>query len=336
MTRAGVVVLWSNSQPVLATHALDGDRLTIGRHLVKEWGDDRISSQHAVVRRTPNGLGLWDSGSRNGTYLDDSERIEATQLRVPALVRCGRSLFLVVDDLTPYEGRVIVDRHRLAVAATLHEPCNMLDRAILDEHSVAIVGPRWVARALARSYLAARNGGTELDVEKATAPLEHVLAIGSPTRTVLLEQPDLLSPEDLDTLRMWLETDVRFITCLRRESELDALPPDIARWLAPVTIRITEPRYDELPSVVFSAVQRADLALQIHSSAISELLIAARTKDEDLLLEALGTRIRLTTAKGETVLRAGDGYGDVGPDLFRMPRSLRDVHMLPARWWTRR
>lgn len=342
MTRGGVVVLWSNGQPALATHAFDDDGLELGRRLVEDWGDDRISTRHASVTCKHDRYTLTDLGSRNGTWVDDALRITGpTRLKLPALVRCGRSLFLVVEDLAPYEGRSIIERHRLVVGATLHEPCNQLDRAILDEDSVAIVGPRWVARTLARAYLAAHDGGTELHAESITTPLEHALAIGSPTKVVLLERPDLLAPDDLATLRTWLETDVRFVTCVGREAELDALPPEILRWLAPVTIRITQPRYDELPSVVFSAVQRANLAMAIHSSAISELLIAARTRDEDDLLEVLGQRIKLVQSLGESTLRAGAGYDTLSPVgdqalADRMPRSLRDVHMIPANWWNRR
>ncbi len=342
MNSAGVVVVWSNGRPVLATRPFDPEGLEIGRSLVEQWGDDRISTRHASVTCKNERYTIVDLGSRNGTYLDDTHPITTpTRLKLPALVRCGRSLFLVVEDLAPYEGRSIVERHRLVVGATLHEPCNQLDRAILDEDSVAIVGPRWVARALARSYLAAHNGGTELQAAAIDTPLEHALAIGSPTKCVLLERPDLLAPDDLATLRTWLETDVRFVTCVGRESELDSLPPEILRWLAPVTIRITEPRYDELPSVVYTAVQRANLPMEIHSSAISELLIAARTRNEDDLLEVLGKRIRDVQTLGETMLRAGAGYEEQLPVdsntlQRRMPRSLRDVHMLPANWWNRR
>ena len=49
MTRGGVVVLWSNGQPALATHAFDDGGLELGRRLVENWGDDRISTRHASV-----------------------------------------------------------------------------------------------------------------------------------------------------------------------------------------------------------------------------------------------------------------------------------------------
>lgn len=326
MSDVGVVLLWSNGTPQLQTYRLPADGLVLGRSLT---GDDKISGRHARVFEFNDRVLIEDLGSRNGTSVEGVRLTSPFRVRPPAFIRCGRTLFLVVDDIAPYEGRTIITRHRLAVGATLHGPSDELDRAILDETSVAIVGPRWVARALARSYLAARNGGAEFDAETIMEPLENVLAVGSPTRTVLLETPGSLSARDLETLRAWLETDVRFVTCVRHEAELDALPPEVLRWLAPQRIRITEPRYDELPTVVHTAVQRANLGVTLHVSAISELLIAARTADEDELLRTFGLQLRQFHADGGTTFRGGNGYDPVARRVGA-PRSLRQVHTVPG------
>ena len=60
-----------------------------------------------------------------------------------------------------------------------------------------------------------------------------------------------------------------------------------------------------------------------------------------LTLEMLGQRIKLVQSLGESTLRAGAGYETLSPIgdqalADRMPRSLRDVHMIPANWWNRR
>ncbi len=144
---------------------------------------------------------------------------------------------------------------------------------------------------------------------------------------MLLEYPASLTPRDLETLATWLETDVRFVTCVRRAAELDGLPDRIRRWLAPVTLTIPEPRYDELPSVVHVAVQRAERGATVHATLIEELLLCA-TADEDDLLRVVGTELRVLLARGGRKLRGGNLVGRLRAVRGAAPRSLREVHFI--------
>jgi len=303
--RGGAVVIWSAGAPQLVAFEIPagGSGLMIGRDLIGT--DDRISASHVRILATGNRLLVHDLGSRNGTRLDGQRLVGPNPYRTtpPTLLRIGRTLLLLVDDVTPYLGRSLTTRFRLTVGVSLLEPCRILDEAILEEAHVAIVGPRWVARALGRGYLASRDGGIEIDAARHD-PLESTLAAANP-HTVLLESPDRLDQRDLQTLRNWLETDVRFVTCFRRRAELDALTPEISRWLCARTIEIPEPRFDELPSVIHTAVERAAAGITVHASAIEETLLALATGDEDAILQRFGDALRDFLATGELTFRGG-------------------------------
>ena len=63
-------------------YALDSDVTQLGRHPNSEimLDDITVSRRHAEVHRTDEGYMVADSGSLNGTYVNQ-ERVERTQLR---------------------------------------------------------------------------------------------------------------------------------------------------------------------------------------------------------------------------------------------------------------
>ncbi len=324
---AGAVVIWSVDAPQLTAFEILRGGLEIGRDLIGT--DVQISTRH--VRISDLGIGgqlmVEDLGSRNGTYVDGQLLNydyggDPGRVTPPTLVRIGRTVLLLVENVAPYLRRSLTTRYRLTVGASLHQVCDDLDQAILDEANVVFVGPRWVGRTLARGYLAARGGGTEFDAATPTQSLETALAAGSP-RTVLLEAPNALLQPDLRTLRTWLETDVRFAICTRRPRDLEALPLELRRWLAPKTILIPEPRYDELPSVVAAAVANARTGTQVHASAIEEILLEARYRGEDELLKIVGNRLRDFVGAGETAFRGGDIFRPAPPAVGGDPTFVQ-------------
>jgi MoxR-like ATPase len=102
--RPGVVLLFSAGAPVTAGIELPRQGLEFGRELPRGLfeQDDRVSRLHARLEKKDGGFWLEDLGSRNGTFVN-GERVQGrVQLAPNALVRLGRSLLWLVDDVSPF------------------------------------------------------------------------------------------------------------------------------------------------------------------------------------------------------------------------------------------
>src|SRR5258706_14070163 len=69
----GVVVVWSGAHPVVHAFRIPSSGLVLGRELLENTTDDRISRQHARVSWKDKRFVVTDLGSRNGTYAGRSE-----------------------------------------------------------------------------------------------------------------------------------------------------------------------------------------------------------------------------------------------------------------------
>ncbi len=78
---AAVLIVRAGAQAG-ARFALEGDLTRLGRHPDSEISldDITVSRRHAEVQRTPDGYVVVDSGSLNGTYVNQ-ERVERAHLR---------------------------------------------------------------------------------------------------------------------------------------------------------------------------------------------------------------------------------------------------------------
>jgi DNA-binding NtrC family response regulator len=81
---------------------------TVGRDHLAELGvvDDQMSRVHFTLSggARPN---LADAGSRNGTFVNGERLARPTPLAAGAVARAGRSLFVFVEDLAPFEASPI-------------------------------------------------------------------------------------------------------------------------------------------------------------------------------------------------------------------------------------
>ena len=64
----GAVVVWTGATPTIQAFRVPASGLVIGRELLDNTTDDRISRQHARVAWRDNRFVVTDLGSRNGTY----------------------------------------------------------------------------------------------------------------------------------------------------------------------------------------------------------------------------------------------------------------------------
>src|SRR5262249_31797909 len=100
----GVVVVWSDRQPTLASFRIANKDIVLGRELLGD-GDDRISRSHVRVAAAPDAFSITDLGSRNGTIIQGVTHVgETVEAAAGGVLRIGRTIVLLVPDTRIYEG----------------------------------------------------------------------------------------------------------------------------------------------------------------------------------------------------------------------------------------
>jgi hypothetical protein len=301
---AGIVVVWSGFEPCLETLRIPAGGIVFGREHADP-SDDRISRHHAEITVEDARISVADRNSRNGTYVN-REGVGNGNVRpaLPAIMRTGHTLSVLVPDVRPYEHVPISRRGSVVVAGTLDKPCRALDLAAVEEENVLIVGTTSIGRELALHY-ARTLGGKHILIDRTAnaSPIGRVLDAAGAPRTIILIVGQPLVDEDWETLATWLETDVRFVTVLRHDAEAIGMPADIVRRLGARMITIPRLRFDELPTTIRQMFQARAPHARIHVSAIEHALLQSRDVDEDQLLETFRTAIDTWNRSGQTTFR---------------------------------
>jgi pSer/pThr/pTyr-binding forkhead associated (FHA) protein len=106
----GLVVVFSQDAPALTSYRVEAGGLELGRELFPR--DERISRRHARIRLLDGAFGVADLGSSNGTFVGGERIAGETWVHAPALVRTGRTVGLLVDDVRRFQQ---VDTSREAI-----------------------------------------------------------------------------------------------------------------------------------------------------------------------------------------------------------------------------
>jgi hypothetical protein len=272
----GAVVVWSGDKPRLDVHRIPEVGLVFGRD---HTGDDRMSVQHLRISVAGAHFAIEDLGSRNGTFLDGQPLVTAADRpTLPAIVRTGRTVLVLLADVRAYEGATITRRGALVCAGSLATACAAVDHAARAEDHIALIGPLAVGRGLAHSY--ADTVGGERVIANLDAIRLSTLAdklAGATPRTLILELSRPLTLPDLPELEAWLETDVRIVTVARGMEAFDFMPTRITARLCARKAVLPQYRFDELPSMI------ADRAT-VHASFIAAVLVGLRMLNEDTLM----------------------------------------------------
>lgn len=110
----GLVLIFSGDRPYLVPVPLRPGRTELGRdELVNlRIEDERVSRRHVAVEREGTELRVRDLGSTNGAFLDGkrlpAQAVVAVEPGRAAVLRIGRTLFLLVQDVAPYQGALDV------------------------------------------------------------------------------------------------------------------------------------------------------------------------------------------------------------------------------------
>jgi transcriptional regulator of acetoin/glycerol metabolism len=144
----GVIVVFAAGAPAARALPLADGALELGRGAGLD--DERASRRHARVFLEGGRWRVADLESRNGTFLDGSPVTGTTEARAGALVRIGRTLALLADDVRPFAaGMVARGVNAPVVGPTLRRAWDEIARAAVAGDTLLVTGETGTGKELA-------------------------------------------------------------------------------------------------------------------------------------------------------------------------------------------
>jgi DNA-binding NtrC family response regulator len=296
----------------------------IGRELLLSTTDDRISRQHARVQWKDKRFAVTDLGSRNGTYAGGHALIDReVTVTPPSVVRCGRTVSVLLDDVRRFEGVAIETRHDAIVGASTRPIWTQMENAASAGANLLILGEPGSGKGrMARGY--ARVRGKPEAVFNPTiqaVPLERIA--GPQIETLILEQVGKLGAQNTATLVKLLDTrpTLRVVTTAVMPLEHLGMPPELAKRLATTQLHVPalRDRPDEMAFLVHDAVRQAEPALQIHSTLIEACLLRPWPGNSRELVAEVSRAAHTVASQGKNNIRGEDLDNDAGHLMVGAP-----------------
>jgi hypothetical protein len=320
----GVLVVWSGSQPTLQAYRVPSAGVVIGRELLQTTTDDRISRQHARIMWKDRRFVVTDLGSRNGTYAGGHALIEReVTVTPPSVIRTGRTVSVLLEDVRPFEGATIARRHDAVVGPSTVDPWNQMETAVQQGTNLLVMGEPGVGKGrMARGY--ARVRGRPEAVFNPTiqaVPLERVA--GPDIETLVLEQLGKFGQANLATLAKLLDTRSNLRICTTTVMPLEHLgmPSEVTTRLAGATIHLPalRDRPDEMAYLVHDAVKDSEPGLQIHSTLIEACLLRPWPGNSRELVAEVARTAHTVASQGKNNVRGEDLDNDAGHLMIGAP-----------------
>ncbi|HEU0029067.1 MAG TPA: FHA domain-containing protein [Kofleriaceae bacterium] len=320
----GVVVVWSGATPTVQAFRIPPAGLVLGRELLENTTDDRISRQHARVMWRDKRFVVTDLGSRNGTYAGGHALIDReVTVTPPSVVRTGRTVSVLLDDIRRFEGAAITSRYDAIVGASTTPLWNDVEQAARDNINLLVLGEPGSGKGrMARGYARTRNRPeAQFNPTVHAVPLERV--IGPTIETLILEQVGKLGAVNLTTLVKLMETrpNLRVVTTAVMQLEHLGIPPDVAHRLAARTVHLPplRDRPDEMAFLVHDAVRGSEPGLQIHSTLIEACLLRPWPGNSRELVAEVSRTAHTVAAQGKNNIRGEDLDNDAGHLMIGAP-----------------
>ena len=310
--------------PVVQAFRIPEAGLVIGRELLETTTDDRISRQHARVSYRDKRFVVTDLGSRNGTYAGGHALIDReVTVTAPSVVRTGRTVSVLMEDVTRFEGAAVSTQHDAIVGASTAGIWREIEEVAAQGINLVILGEPGSGKGrMARGYAKMRNRPEAVFNPTIQAvPLERVL--GPQIETLILEQVGKLGPQNLATLVKTLETrpNLRVVTTAVMALEHLGMPPEIVTKLMGRRIHLPplRDRPDEMAFLVHDAVRGAEPALQIHSTLIEACLLRPWPGNSRELVSEVSRTAHTVAAQGKNNIRGEDLDNDAGHLMVGAP-----------------
>lgn len=143
-------------QPALEVHAVGSKTLVLGRDGILGADDERVSREHAKVSHDGAGFLVEDLGSKNGTYVGGVRITGARRASAGSVVRVGRTLVLLVDDVRPLRAANVVTRGDVVIGPVLRHAIDEAARAAAAGDTLLVAGETGVGKeVVARAFHAA-------------------------------------------------------------------------------------------------------------------------------------------------------------------------------------
>jgi transcriptional regulator with PAS, ATPase and Fis domain len=319
-----VVVVWSGAVPVVQAFRIPESGLVIGRELLEQTTDDRISRQHARVMYRERRFVVTDLGSRNGTYAGGHALIDReVTVTAPSVVRTGRTVSVLMEDVTRFEGAVISTQHDAIVGASTRALWREVEECAAAGVNLLILGEPGSGKGrMARGY--ARVRGRPEAVFNPTiqaVPLERVA--GPAIETLILEQVGKLGQPNLTALIKLLASrpNLRVVTTAVMGLEHLGIPPEVAATLTTRKLMLPplRDRPDEMSFLVHDAVRQSEPALQIHSTLIEACLLRPWPGNSRELVSEVSRTAHTVASQGKNNIRGEDLDNDAGHLMVGAP-----------------
>ncbi len=320
----GVLIVWTGAQPTVQVFRIPTDGVVIGRELLQTTTDDRISRQHARINWKDRRFIVTDLGSRNGTYAGGHALIDReVTVTPPSVVRTGRTVSVLLDDIRKFEGASITSRHDAIIGASTQQAWNQMETAAQAGTNLLVMGEPGVGKGrMARGYARVRNRPESVFNPTIQAvPLERVAQPN--IETLILEQVGKFGEANIATLQKLMSTrpNLRFCTTTVMPLEHLGLPPDVMARLTGMTIHVPplRDRPDEMAYLVHDAVRSAEPGLQIHSTLIEACLLRPWPGNSGELVAEVARTAHTVAEQGKNNVRGDDLDNDAGHLMIGAP-----------------
>jgi transcriptional regulator of acetoin/glycerol metabolism len=318
------VVVWTGADPTVQVFRVPAAGLVIGRELLQSTTDDRISRQHARILWKDKRFVVTDLGSRNGTYAGGHALIDReVTVTAPSVVRCGRTVSVLLDDVRRFENGAIETRHDAIVGASTRPLWLAVEKAAQDGANLLIIGEPGVGKGrMARGYARVRERPEAVFNPTIQAvPLERIA--GPQVETLILEQTGKLGQANTATLGKLLDSrqNLRIVTTAVMPLEHLGMPPDLAKRLATVQVHMPalRDRPDEMAFLVNDAVKQSEPGLQIHSTLIEACLLRPWPGNSRELVSEVSRAAHTVASQGKNNIRGEDLDNDAGHLMVGAP-----------------
>lgn len=320
----GLLVVWTGAQPTIQIFRVPPSGLVLGRELLLTTTDDRISRQHARVVWKDRRFVVTDLGSRNGTYAGGHALIDReVTVTPPSIVRTGRTVSVLLDDVRRFEGGAIETRYDTIVGASTRPLWLQMEEVAKASTNLLIIGEPGVGKGrMARGYARVRNRPEAVFNPTIQAvPLERIA--GPQIETLILEQVGKFGAQNQQTLARLLDTrpNLRVVTTAAMPLEHLGLPADVAARLSGVTMQMPplRDRPDEMAYLVNDAVRAAEPGLQIHSTLIEACLLRPWPGNSRELVAEVSRTAHTVASQGKNNIRGEDLDNDAGHLMVGAP-----------------
>jgi len=320
----GVLVVWSGAQPTLQVFRLPANGLVIGRELLQTTTDDRISRQHARVQWRERRFVVTDLGSRNGTYAGGHALIDReVTVTPPSVVRTGRTVCVLLEDVRNFEGSTIETRHAAVIGGGTRPLWPQMGHAAQTGTNLLLIGEPGSGKGrMARGYARVRNRPEAVFNPTIQAvPLERVT--GPQVETLVLEQVGKFGTANMASLGKLIAArpNLRFVTTSTMPLEHLGMPPEIIQRLAGQTLQLPplRERPDEMAFLVHDAIRAAEPGLQIHSTLIEACLLRPWPGNSRELVSEVSRTAHTVASQGKNNVRGEDLDNDAGHLMVGAP-----------------